>query len=274
MRLLRPTFFLLLFVGFVLSQPFSDKDISIYGDDCRCSYEATNAVFNGNSQYMKAQADYSDNGIANTTTFTFSGWVNRSLNNSNAMILSFGTTAPQDRFYIYINAGNVVQTAGISSGAATVFAMVGSNQITVASGWTHIYVCANLADATQTKIYINGIIDATNAQTRVNTAIQFEGLSYHYYIGRYAGSALNFFNGAMSELWWNDTYLDDPTKFIQNGCPISLGANGETPTGAQPAFYFKGGSSGFHVSSGTAGGVAEPFGITNGPLTSIARKCN
>lgn len=263
---------LLICVLFIIAAVFASEPMQFAPFMRPNTYVANNASFTP-GQYMKAQADYSDNGIANTVTFTFSGWIKRNTDGTNAMILSFGTTAPQDRFYIFINAGNVVQSAGISSGAATVFAMVGSNQITTASGWTHIYVCANLADATQTKIYVNGIIDATNAQTRVNTAIQFEGLSYHYYIGRYAGSALNFFNGAMSELWWNDTYFDDPTKFIQNGCPVNLGTDGSGPTGSQPAFYFRGSGNAFNVSSGTAGAPAEPFGITNGPLTTIVPKC-
>lgn len=249
----------------IVAQPFSERDLAFLGDrGSSCAYLADNAVFNGQTQYMRKVADFSDNGLGDQVTFTFSCWVKRHAINADHMIYFSANGSGVDRMHIYLSANNVLRLAGFQFSGAQVFAMVGSNTVTVDKGWMHLFAAVNLADATQTKIYINGMLDATNAQTRVNTAIDMSGINHQYLIGIYPGN-LNSFHGAMAEFWFNDTYIDNPTLFITNGCPVDLGADGTNP-GQTPVFYFKGSNNLFNVVIGSTS-VEGNWGITNGPLT-------
>jgi hypothetical protein len=62
------------------------------------------------------------------------------------------------------------------------------------------------------------------------------------------------FNGQMCELYLNTTqYLNDPTNFASGGKPISLGSNGELPTGTAPIVYLRSPYTSFNTNSGTGG---------------------
>jgi hypothetical protein len=65
-----------------------------------------------------------------------------------------------------------------------------------------------------------------------------------------------------------DQWLDltDPTnvaKFIAAGKPVSLGADGSTPTGTAPTIFMSGGAAGFAANRGTGGA----FTLSSGSLT-------
>jgi len=143
------------------------------------NYLANNAVFDGFTQYMFKTADYNGLGLGDSPGFTFSGWVKRGTNDTDSMIFQFSNASSSDRLQLYIDSLNRVHVGAFNSSATLLLSMVGTNTIKVTNGWTHILVAVNLG-TTNTKIFVNGILDATNAQTRINGTIDFQGIDYRY----------------------------------------------------------------------------------------------
>ena len=57
-------------------------------------------------------------------------------------------------------------------------------------------------------------------------------------------------------------------KFIDaNGCPVNLGASGQTPTGSQPILYLNGDSTEFYINKGSGGNFTESGTIGDGTDT-------
>lgn len=253
----------LVVIANLFAQPFTERDIAFLSRDA-CFYQPDNAVFSGATQYMKKVADYSDDGWGDAKTFTLSCWVKVQADGASKTIFNIANSSVVDRMYLIVGTDGRLVINGMQFSGALVLAMLSTNTFTVAKGWQHLFVCINVADATQTKIYINGVLDATNTQTRVDAGIDQAGINYQYFMGAYHGNAFPM-NGALSEFWFNDTYLDNPTLFISNGCPVYLGTDGTGP-GQTPILYFKGSNNLFNVVIGSATPEGN-WGITNGPLT-------
>ena len=223
-------------------------------------YNAENAVFNGTNQFMFLQAS-SQTGMTDQPRFTFSGWIKRATNGQ-ANILVILTSANAFRFGIFINTADRLQILGTDSAGTVLLNQLSTNTITVANGWTHIFACTDL-QAGVCKIYLNGVIESTNAATLINGNFDYVGTNHKYSFGG-VQAGTDFFAGAMSELWFDDGFFDVPTYFIVGHCPIAAG-----PEAGQPVWNFKSPAAIFGTQSGTGG----TFGVTNAPLTTTAKQC-
>ena len=109
--------------------------------------------------------------------------------------------------------------------------------------WYHIIASFNTATSTG-KMYINDIDENPTVGAMVA-----DGLvgwdEANFYIG-YSTLGPSYMDGRVAELYMTDEYIDldveaNRRKFIDAlGSPVSLGADGSTPTGTQPRIYFSG----------------------------------
>jgi hypothetical protein len=250
-----------------------------------CSIESDVATVTVNSDTARHNADFdgtndrltraSLTGVATGKTFTFACWV-RVDGPDDAQLSIIDMSASFDGasyFHVYRNSSNKIEILGRSATGATIH-LTGETSISVtaASGWTHIYICVDLSDPTKRHIYIDDVEDmGVNWSVYNNSDINFTHGSSAWGIG---GSGLGhsiLFDGAMSELWFQTTYFDDPSKFISGGCPVDLGAAGETPTGVSPALYLSSNGSGdlWRVDSS---GNGNDFAV-QGELTTTTSPC-
>jgi hypothetical protein len=215
------------------------------------AYTANTAVFDGSDDYMTIISS-GPTGLANGKQVTFSTWVKFSADNSFEAIAVFASSVGATRFAVFRNNSNQFYIYGQSAVPADVLYLVGTTSVTISSGWVHLYICVDLADTAKRKMYINGVAETLTVNTYSDVALGLVGASFKYRIGA-DGVVANLLSGAVTELWFDDSYLDDTTKFASGGKPISLGSDGSLPTGSSPVFYLKGSGDGFNVNSGTGG---------------------
>ena len=128
------------------------------------------------------------------------------------------------------------------------------------------------ADTTKRKIYING-----TSETIVATAWDTAGVDFDYsttgntrvtVAGNSADTPVAVLNGAIAELWFNDTYNDVIGDYYSAGKAVALGSTGQLPIGSDPVFYYSGAGTGasWTTNSGTGGALT----INSGSLTTDA----
>lgn len=227
------------------------------------------AGFDGTNDYLRLSATGAS-GLADGTVFTFSAVVDLTADGAEEPIFAIATSGANTRLSITRSAAGKLNvftrnTAGAAIGEAT-----GNTDVVASSGWQHIYVCWNTASGqeSQCKIYVGGVSQTLTWATAWATGtLDFIGTSHRYTIGGNSDTTpATYFNGSMTEVWFNDTYLDNPSAFFTGGAPVDLGSTGSVPTGSQPAFYFSRTGSGdsWATNAGTAGSPT----VNGGGLTS------
>lgn len=132
--------------------------------------------------------------------------------------------------------------------------------------WHHVAAMWDSTDSAKCKIYIDGT-EGTTLTTRTDLTIDYTHSSW--LIARASfGMDMDISEMYFAPNQWIDL-ASDITKFRSTGAaPVSLGADGSTPTGVQPILYYKdpntslvnlGSGGDFTVASGTlAAGSAIP----------------
>lgn len=124
-----------------------------------------------------------------------------------------------------------------------------------AGEWHHILIAWDLSVPDQSHIFIDDV-DVTSRLTHTDSNIDYTR-SNHSLMGQDA-------EGCVAEFYLNYAEYLDPTlthnrrKFIFSTLkPVSLGANGSTPTGVSPIVYFRGDETDFIVNRGTGGAFSK-----------------
>ena len=156
-----------------------------------------------------------------------------------------------------------------STGALTFNRNTGSTQYTADATWHHFITAwdTNFGAGSKLGKIIIDAVDVTNVTADASIAFNLPyNIGNDLTIGaNSAASPTGLFNGCIAELYFNSTaYLDlsvaaNVQKFrTTGGKPASLGANGSTPTGAQPIVYqhigLAGAASDFGPNLGSGGG--------------------
>lgn len=233
-------------------------------------YTVNTAVFDGTNDYIRTEAT-GDTGWADGTTFTIAGWIKPASTAATNYIYSGATSSAALKVGAYIDTSAKLQFRGDStSGTDGVdFAFNLTSDATISTGvWTHFHLCVNTASSSDTKLYVNGVEDTSLVETALTGTIDMAYTGDRFTVGaNSSGTAANFFNGSMAELWINDSLVTDNSKFYSGGGPVDLGTNGEIPTGASPCHYFSSNGSGSSwLNMGTAGGTAPSFTVNGGGL--------
>ena len=119
--------------------------------------------------------------------------------------------------------------------------------ITSSSGWTHVLWVVDANTGSNSRLYINGVRDTTLYTAAFGAHFSGDEWPLFRYAAGSASPSISIgidntsgwlLNGDIAELWIKEGFYNDPTKFISNGSPVSLGSDGSTPTGNKPDLYF------------------------------------
>lgn len=255
---------------------FGSSSTNIYDTIGNVANYAPNAVnFDGTTTYLTNASNLT--GIAGGKTGSVSFWF-RPGTSSNAEedILSItfpSSVATTNRLVVYYLplTGDFKVIGRNSSGATILQIATATHAYTSTSTYYNVLISWDLS-ASSTNIFINNVSDKTVTLV-TNDTIDYAVSSGAFNVGH--GSASNPFllNGDISELYFNLNYIDfsvsgNRAKFIDsNGYPVSLGADGSTPTGAQPILYLSQPAASFQTNEGSGGNFTVTGSITNATST-------
>jgi len=178
---------------------------------------------------------------------------------------------PNGDFHIRHGSDNKMSFYGATSSYSNIMVTKSGTTQTVADGWTHWYLAADLG-ATTVEIYKNGSDDNPTLTTVSNSTIDFAEPGAHVMANHTAGSIAS---GDLAEFWMHTDYYAASTyvsSFISGGYPVDLGSDGSTPTGVQPLFYYHldvdEAAANFFTNAGTAGDPTAEGGTLSTASTS------
>jgi hypothetical protein len=172
-------------------------------------------------------------------TWTWSGWVKRSALGASQQLLSCGSAVSDQIFFgspdniqVYLDGAYRVITTAVFRDP---------------SAWYHIVVSVDTTQATpanRTKVYVNGVeYTGTGTAITQNNDTKINDSAAHY-IGRYAASAAEYFNGYLTEINFIDGQQLTPTSFGETNAttgvwsPIKFNGPWNVGTGVN-GFYLK-----------------------------------
>ncbi len=207
-------------------------------------YITTAVTFDGTADHLSDANPLSDG-----QTLAFSLWAKFDTDNTRHILFY----TDNGRTLIERTTGNKIRFYTETSGGSALVNVSGTTDVLASSGWVHIAVSINLATPT-IKMYVNGADQGGSASS--GTAAFKSGSTNLNFFG--LGGSLRF-DGDTADLWMAQTYIDFSSstnleKFRSPaGKPVDLGADGSTPTGAQPPYFLKGTASTFANNLGSAG---------------------
>ena len=208
-------------------------------------------LFDGTNDYLTRGGDWT--GSSDTKTFIVSFWLKiEGGGGTTRRILddttSFNLVEIDSSDKIRIKLQNVI--------TGTILDIKSTTSFTADGLWHHFMSSGDMAAGTA-YLYRDGVEDKTTTTAPVNFSADWTRTEHSVGATTVGGSLLNV---DMAEFYFNiATSLDlsvstNRDKFYNAGRPVSLGADGSTPTGSQPLVYLK------HV----PGAAATDFGTNLG----------
>ena len=236
----------------VRGQAGTPFDIPFFAGPQDFGYIPNAVTFDGSNDYMTVTN--SQAGLANGYNFTHSFWIKPTIGVTRRLWSISDVSTPM-MITTVASDGRI----GISIYSAAGVLKVGSATVNPLSNGTWQHVLFVYSRSTPlTNIYVGGSLVALTNGTWVGNDGNPNGYApasanARYTVGAdYEGS--NKLLADICEWWWDDTILDDPTKFRSAANrPISLGSDGSLPSGSAPVFYFRGAGNAFNVNYGTGG---------------------
>lgn len=143
------------------------------------------------------------------------------------------------------------------------------NLFLASSGWNHVMVTFDLSASANKDIFVNGVSQLGTVNTflfgpndATHRVFYSTSAGYNWYISTLLGANVPLW-GSLCEFYFQvpATYFTDTTKFRSAaGHPISLGANGSTPTGVQPFVYLRNYYDTWGTNLGSGGNFATSLG--------------
>lgn len=211
------------------------------------------ADFDGANDYMLRGSGLT--GAADSKTGIFSAWVRMDGGDGNlSMILDMALGQASFR---RSSDNNFRATLCSDSGNIKLDIETRGEDYTASTAWRHMLVSWDLGTPGAMHMYINDVSDMFMS-VFINDTIDYTVSNWA--VGGSTSGASKL-NGALAEMYFAPgQYLDfsvasNRRKFIStNGKPVSLGADGSTPTGVQPLVYL-------HLDDGDS---ASDFGVNLG----------
>ena len=206
------------------------------------------ADLDGSADYYSKGADLTGN--ADGQVGIFSGWVRIDGGDGGVRMILANTTP---RFSIRIQGSNRLQFATRNSANTIIGNRFTTTAYTASASWIHFLLVWDQANDI-CALYVNDVADVMTGNALTDDTIDYTMTSWA--VGSTAGGT-NLFNGAITELYFApNQFLDlsieaNRRLFIDaNGFPVSLGADGSTPTGLQPLVYLPNGDATANQGSG------------------------
>ena len=211
--------------------------------------KATNtADFDGSTGFIQNASQLQ--GLVDGDDFTLSFWM-KIEGGSGTRYDFYGSLA--DASNHRIGTDDIIQIRYINTLAADGVIIRSSNTYTSANtaGWIHVIVACDTSDC---YMFINNTEDGSDT---VHAAATLDFTRTTDTIGKTPGGI--FFDGCLAEYWFDTTFINvsiasERAKFITTDKePVSLGADGSTPTGSPPIMYFNNAGASFEDNKGSGG---------------------
>jgi len=217
----------------------------------------------------------------NRKTWTWSGWVKRSLLGSQQKIMSSASASLSYTTFEFTSSDTLQLFSYFSS--ATQAHLQTSAVFRDISAWYHIVVYFDAANTTA-KFYVNGIEQSLQTNTQPSNQDYFINSTNEHRIGRAEISGTNYFDGYLAEVNFVDGTALDPTSFgeTKNGVWIpkaytgSYGTNGfrlqfnQTGTGTASSSTIGADTSGNDNHFDSSGIVASDCDMPDSPENNFA----
>lgn len=179
-------------------------------------------------------------------------------------------TAAGNDFADILGPGNVIEHR-FEDGATTRWRFDTTNTFLAAGDWHHFLLSCDLDGVTNPrKVYIDDVLEVLTGETVNAGDIQWNIGSWA--IAAFAAGAFKI-EADFADLYMTNEYLDlsivaNRRKFIDAaGKPVSLGADGSTPTGTAPLIFFSGATAAWHTNKGSGAGFTENGALTTAPTS-------
>lgn len=232
------------------------------------SYSAVAVSFDGTNDYLSRGSKLT--GAADGKQGLVSFWVNPQLAATNQYIYIGQNLSSLMRYQAFLNTTNQIQFDARNSAGTTILSMQSASGAFGTAGWRHVLATWDLA-AGVGQIYVNDVSDRAGSPTLTNDTIPYSSDTSFFNVGANTSAALKL-NAYIADLYINfATTLDlsveaNRRKFISSGLkPVSLGANGETPTGSSPIVFLANPLASWETNLGTGGGFTENGALTAAP---------
>ncbi len=225
----------------------------------RPSFVANAVTFNATTNYLSRGANLT--GLANSTQGIFSGWFR--VDGLDGALHEWVRNAGAF-FNINRTAANKIRFTCLDSGGSTLLAFETSASLTTSALWFHVLASWDTNFSAGNKVS-NLYLDGASNKTVVTDAGAAANINYasggaDWAIGADTGG-LNLANSSFAELYFapgqflDFTNVSNQNKFRDplTNRPISLGADGSTPTGTAPLVYLKSAGASYATNSGTGG---------------------
>lgn len=213
----------------------SEPDLKTSFRKASSGYGRHGRDFDGSSDYGSA---LSGAGLTDVKFWTLSCWlridggdgtIRHIIHDEDSMLGVWLDAANKFNCDLWADTGFVVKAAEID--ATTGF--------TASSSWIH-YMASTDVGADVRNLYVNDADDIGTNSRGADTTIYWRSSDFRYLA---AGDAAKKFDGAVSEFWMTNEYVDfsiesERRKFITaSSSPAALGSQGQRPTGIQPLIY-------------------------------------
>jgi len=211
---------------------------------------AVNAVeFDGSNDILARGADLTGN--ADGQQGTLSVWMRIN-----------GGAGSQEKYYratgnqieIAIESTDKFRVELENTSSTNILVLTTTSTFLPSATWLHILASWDLS-VPVAHFFINDVDEEDGTSVETNDTINYANTDH-----KIGGSTLPELFGCLSELYFNMAEFIDISiesnrrKFIDaSGKPVSLGADGSTPTGTAPIIYLNGDSTNFQTNQGTGG---------------------
>lgn len=245
-----------IFLAFLALLCVSASRAGWYYSKATSGYVANTAVFDGTNDSMR---NTTATGVGDAKTASVSLWIKFNGGDGVAQSIWTISSTTSTRFSVSKDAANKIELFGRNSAGTTILSQVTTTATIVAGAWHHLLVSVDMAATNH--IFIDGVDAAITDTTSTDDTLDL-GSNRYTFGGSAANTPAGLLDASVAEFWCDDVYIATVASFRTGSSPISLGADGSTPTGSQPVWYLKGSGDDFDLNDGTG----EDFTIT-GALT-------
>lgn len=234
------------FPAIVRAQLGDPAFVSALTQPAAASYTASATTFGGTTERMY----HNTSTLTQTKSIILSCWVKFAADSNSQTIIAWRNDSSRlDR-----QSDNTLLFGVRSTLHNPAWRWVSAATYQVANGWIH-FAASFHSDSTATRaVYVNGVAqsDALWAAYWVGETVLATDVPTLGIGAQYAG--VNFVNGCLCEVYLCSQYIDlsaNIGKFYNGGKPVGLGADGSTPTGVAPEYYFNNPYGTFNVNKGS-----------------------
>lgn len=197
-------------------------------------YNTAALTTNGTSEYLTKSVT----GITNSTVLTFFAAI-KDTTGSYTFSIERGTYAP----LLITSYDNYINVYSRDSTNSDVVFVTFTHNLPRTGRYLLVVFSIDSTDSSKCVCYVNGVAATRTVNTFLNQTMELaSGVAY---LGYYARNA-SYYAITCGSLWFNTSYIDltvqaNREKFVTgtgiNAMPVSLGTNGELPTGSSPLIY-------------------------------------